>query len=206
MPAAPVAATRRRADRASRRRSRAPAPARPDDRAQAVEAEQRVPVRLRRCREHGAGDQVVDAPAAATASAAACTERPMRKPGGASRARRAGGIESPRRCTPSAPQASATSRRSLTTMRVARAASGARARRHQRGERRAVEIALADLNQVDAAPRLPPARACVAPASRAAAAVGDQADHHGSSCRSCALGALARRKDQREIGEARRTG
>ena len=43
-------------------------------------------------------------------------------PAGASRRAAATGIESPRRCTPSAPQASATSSRSLTTTRVRGAA------------------------------------------------------------------------------------
>ena len=77
----------------------------------------------------------------------------MRNAGGATILTRAAGIESPRRCTPCAPAASATSTRSLTRTRarVPRTASTQRSTSRVSGARR--EIALSHLDEMHAGPR-----------------------------------------------------
>ena len=62
-------------------------------------------------------------------------------------------MESPRRCTPCAPAASATSARSLTSTFVLVPSGRCDAARHERDQPARVEIALANLNQIDARAR-----------------------------------------------------
>ena len=215
-PAAPAAATspiRSRVDAANRqhRRSRPPARSRAARRRRAAARRRGFDAD----RKHRPGDQIVGAAAAAIASSTPCTERPIRKPGGASRRAAATGIESPRRCTPSAPQASATSRRSLTTTRVAVPRGGGEQLDDQRGQRAGFEIALADLNQIDAGlggvPRLRD-QAARAPRRRRRRAgqppaIGHQADHRGSSCsETSARRDRARRDRTARDRRSRRTG
>ena len=79
----------------------------------------------------------------------------------------------------------------------------------QRGQRAGLEIALADLDQIDAgvgrAPRLRDQagarRAGAAPAATAPP-IGDQADHRVSSCSDTSRAVARGRRQIREIGEA----
>ena len=108
------------------------------------------------CLEDGAEDEVIDPlpPAVvATASGTLWTERPMRNGAGTHARTRRAANESPRRCTPWAPAASATSRRSLTRMRVRVPRTASTHAGHEARQRAALEIALADLHEVHAGAR-----------------------------------------------------
>ncbi len=88
--------------------------------------------------------------AAAPASSALCTDRPTTAPAPEQRRTAGAAMESPRRCTPCAPAAAATSARSFTSTFVAASFRHSEASADECCERARVEVALADLNQIDA--------------------------------------------------------
>ena len=121
-PAAPVAAMRPTFSRVIPPISEQhPAPGRPRRRAEAPPVPPADAPEFSRRRKHRPKDEVVEPfpPSAATASSTSWTDWPMRKPAFASVRARDASNDVPRRWTPCAPAAIATSRRSLTMMRVA---------------------------------------------------------------------------------------
>ena len=166
----------RRFDRARCRRSRAPGPQRPGRWRRAPRRrDTRAQTGFGRGRKHRAGNQVIRR-WCFSGGFGHLTDgsSDQRKPGGAIDRAWAAGTESPRRWTPSAPQASATS--SPLVDDHASACRGSPARGDQRRQRAAVEIAFPHLNEIDASL----SRGSTLFDDRLPAPIGDETERHAA--------------------------